>query len=129
MPEVAAAAQPELTLRDYREFVLTAMTYKVTLFSSTGATVGTAELATVPQGEMENAPHVLRETLHVHTLESIPAEEDVHVIIRKATIDHNKKHSPYEGLHFGTDEAPARLADLNQWTFYLWPLSLLSLDE
>ena len=46
-PADPAVTQGELTLRDCREFVLTSMSYKATLFSSTGEKVGTVELATV----------------------------------------------------------------------------------
>ena len=123
------AADTPLTLRDCREYVLTALLYGVDLYSSNGKQVGTANIATERQGEGEHASLVLLESFHGNDLEAIANEEGPHVVIRDTIICEDMKNLDYEGLHMGADDEPVTLKDLTKWAFYLWPLTLLRLHE
>ena len=121
------------TLADCREYIETEFTYDCTLLNSNKIAVGSAELATVPDGEPDpvsgSQSYKLRETFHNHTLDYISKKYGDNIIVTKVAILGDAKEEDYEGPIVGSDEEPETLGNLSRHGFYLWPLEQISLHD
>jgi len=92
--------------------------------------MGIAEVCTLRQSELEEAPLQLRRILHGHDLDRLEHLNGEHIILCKVTIESEFHEMENPCVHVGTDDPLKTLGDVNKekFLFHVWPCRTLQLE-